>query len=105
MTARIITSRIKHGIVPWRGMPEVFTVADFFFILGEAMSGHCSCRREIAARLPVYFLNKLSKAARASLALRGDGTMPLSPTFAALPEGRASRATVTRGENSSHVFD
>ena len=49
----------------------------------------------------LYFLNKLSKAARASLALRGAGTTPLSLSFGIGPEGSASRATVTRGVNSS----
>ncbi|MBV9405658.1 MAG: hypothetical protein JO211_09965 [Acidobacteriaceae bacterium] len=50
-------------------------------------------------------MNKLSNAARASFALRGAGMIPFSPIFAAVPEGKASRATVTRGEKSSQVFD
>ncbi|HMJ62029.1 MAG TPA: hypothetical protein VK493_09715 [Bryobacteraceae bacterium] len=47
-------------------------------------------------------MNKLSNAARASLALRGAECEPFSANLAAGAEGSASRATVTRGENSSH---
>ncbi|HMF76773.1 MAG TPA: hypothetical protein VK604_14020 [Bryobacteraceae bacterium] len=50
-------------------------------------------------------MNKLSKAARASVALRGAVLTLLSGTRAAGgPAGSASRATVTRGEKSSHVL-
>ena len=52
-----------------------------------------------------YFLNKLSNAARASLALRGAAVPfwseePLPLGIAAIP----SRATVKRGANSSQVL-
>ena len=49
-------------------------------------------------------MNKLSNAARASVALRGAGCEPFSAKRIAGAEGSASRATVTRGENSSHEF-
>ncbi len=52
-----------------------------------------------------YFLKSLSKASRASLALRGGGV--LIPC-GILPPGicveEASRATVTRGENNAQSF-
>jgi len=68
------------------------------------MNARSTVAHRSGAALPAYFLNKLSKAARASVALRGEAAIPLSPTFATLPDGSASRATVTRGEKSSHVF-
>jgi len=50
-----------------------------------------------------YFLNKLSKAARASVCVRGAlaGLFPSVFTIAG-EGGKASRATVTRAENNSH---
>jgi hypothetical protein len=55
--------KIRHGIAPWRGIIEVGVELDaFFLILAEPMF--------LRYR---YFLNKLSKAARASLAFRGAG--------------------------------
>jgi len=49
------------------------------------------------------FLNRLSKMARASVALLGAGTLG---AMDALPlAGAASRATVTRGLKSSHSLD
>jgi hypothetical protein len=57
-------------------------------------------------RAILYFLNKLSNAARASLWLRGATARPASPlTIAGCCIGMASRATVTRGENIEHSFD
>jgi hypothetical protein len=55
----------------------------------------------------LYFLNKLSNAARASLWLRGArDARPASPlTIAGCCMGMASRATVTLGENIEHSFD
>ena len=54
-----------------------------------------------------YFLKSLSKASRASLALRGGGvfnpcgaTLPLPGTWV----DDASRATVTLGENTAQAF-
>jgi hypothetical protein len=50
-----------------------------------------------------YFLNKLSKAARASVCVRGAMAGLLLSAFTNAGEGgKASRATVTRAENSSH---
>jgi hypothetical protein len=49
-----------------------------------------------------YFLNKLSKAARASLALRGAGVLSIGRFE--WDEGTASRATVTMGEKNSQVL-
>ena len=62
--------------------------------------------RELASRgaAPTHFLNKLSNAARASLALRGAGVTPSSAGRGAVPDGNASRATVTRARNSSQVL-
>lgn len=51
----------------------------------------------------VYFLNKLSNAARASVAFLGAVSGFGSPNFAE-DSGKTSRATVTRGENHSHWF-
>jgi|ERR1700761_642977 len=87
-------SKTRHGMAPWRGIAEVFAVVVFFLIFGEATDW-----TERA-----YFLNKLSKAARASVALRGACTAPWSPFLTTAPEGSASRATVTLGENSSQVL-
>ncbi len=83
---------IRQGIAPWRGIIEVgVDGADFFLILVELIA-----RRG-------YFLNKLSKAARASLALRGAGV--LSTTRLEEECGAAeSRATVTIGEKNSQVL-
>lgn len=66
-------------------------LADFFLIFCEAM---ISERR--------YFLNKLSKAARASLALRGAGV--LSTGRWAEAGAGASRATVTMAAKNSQVL-
>ncbi len=58
-------------------------------------------------RLRVYFLNRRSKASRASLALRGGGVFAPGTGARPLPgicADDASRATVTRGENSVHTF-
>jgi len=52
-------SNSRQGMAPWRGMAEVLAETAFFLIFGEA------------TRDELYFLNKLSKAARASVALRG----------------------------------
>jgi hypothetical protein len=83
---------MRQGIAPCRGIMEVgVELVDFFLIFVEAMDER-----------GVYFLNKLSKAARASLALRGAGVCSI-----ALLEwiaGTASRATVTIGEKNSHVL-
>lgn len=70
-----------------------FLAAGFFLDSGRC---HPNPRR--------YFLNKLSKAARASVGLRGAAVAPLSPNLGTAPEGCASRATVTRGTNSSQVL-
>jgi hypothetical protein len=85
--------RIRQGIAPWRGIIEAgVELADFFFIFGEPMlSGD-------------YFLNKLSNAARASLALRGVDVLLFSGSLCCDANGTASRATVTMGEKNSQVF-
>lgn len=97
-------------MAPWRGTGGVLEADDFFLILGAAIESH---KNEHTCRVPgserifqqqCYFLNKLSKAARASFALRGAGIDPFSEILATGPEGKASRATVTRGENSSQEF-
>jgi hypothetical protein len=67
-------------------MADALPLLDFFFIFDEAIQWQR------------YFLNKLSKAARASLALRGTAEAPFSAIRVIGPEGSASRATVTRGE-------
>ena len=92
----------RQGIAPCLGIAEVFELDDFFLILGPAirLSGAYKRNRE----QPRYFLNKLSNAARASSALRGAGTVPFPGDCDIIPEGAESRATVTRGENNSHVF-
>lgn len=79
-------------MAPWRGiMDEGPDWADFFLILGELITRGG------------YFLNKLSNAARASLALRGAGV--LSTTRLEEAGGAAaSRATVTMGEKNSQVL-
>jgi hypothetical protein len=87
-------TKTRHGIAPCRGIAEVFELEDFLLIFGPA----------IGWVGPSYFLNKLSKAARASSALRGAGITPLPGVCDNVPVGAESRATVTRGENSSHVF-
>jgi len=82
----------RHGIAPWRGIIEAgVELADFFFIFWELITRGG------------YFLNKLSKAARASLALRSAGAGFSTGRFD-WPDGTASRATVTMGEKNSHVF-
>ena len=65
--------------------------------------GRAACGDVIIDRS--YFLNKLSNAARASLALRGAAVPfwseePLPLGIAAIP----SRATVKRGANSSQLL-
>ena len=83
---------MRQGIAPWRGIIEAGDeLADFFLILGAPMF------RES------YFLNKLSKAARASLALRGVGVLSTT-RFEDDGGAAASRATVTMGEKNSHVL-
>jgi len=101
--ARAIISKIKQGIAPWRGMAEALLSLDFFLIFGAAIQNErCIASTDLTSR--AYFLNRLSNAARASLALRGAWLIPFSPALPAVPEGRASRATVTRGEKYSHVL-
>lgn len=93
-------------------MADVFSEVDFFLIFGEAirkLQAHDTTRahgapEEVTTGLKSYFLNKLSNAARASLALRGAGIMPEFTTFAIVAEGMTSRATVTRGANNWQVF-
>jgi hypothetical protein len=98
-----IISKIKQGIAPWRGMAEGLLSLDFFLIFGAAIQKEqCTASTDLTFR--VYFLNRLSNAARASFALRGPGITPFSPARPVPPEGKASRATVTRGEKSSQVF-
>jgi hypothetical protein len=98
--------RTRQGTAPWRGNIDAFVVVDFFLILEDAIVIRSRAmgnlhRQEV--RWPrrnlfrSYFLNKLSNAARASLALRGPDIVLWSGT---LPFGTAvmpSRATVTRG--------
>ena len=62
-------SRIKQGIAPCRGIAEVLTSVDFFLIFGAAIQTGDSWSDGSGSY--AYFLNKLSNAARASLALRG----------------------------------
>jgi hypothetical protein len=101
-------------------MAEAFS-EDFFLILDAAILLRNSLRklaqnglgvkRAAASREPgSYFLNKLSNAARASVALRGAGVGAgprFTPSFAlgagALP-CKESRDTVIRGSNISHVL-
>jgi hypothetical protein len=82
---------MRQGIAPWRGIIEAgVELADFFLIFDEPMfSGG-------------YFLNKLSKAARAALALRGAGVF--STTRWADAGAGASRATVTIAIKNSQVL-
>ncbi len=103
--ARMMTIRIKHGIAPCRGMADGFAALDFFLILDEAIpSGQTRVCAEFSPGLSAYFLNRLSNAARASFALLGAAMMPFSGILATVPEGSASRATVTRGAKSSQVL-
>jgi hypothetical protein len=82
---------MRQGIAPCRGIMEVgVELVDFFLIFVEAM------------KRGVYFLNKLSKAARASLALRGAGVFSIARLE--WLAGTASRATVTIGEKNSQVL-
>lgn len=97
-------SRIKQGIAPWRGITEALLSVAFFLILGAAIQKRAMCSRNVLVTFRAYFLNRLSNAARASLALRGPWLIPFSPALLAPPEGCASRATVTRGEKKSHVL-
>jgi len=58
-----------------------------------------------AARKQGYFLKSLSKASRASLALRGGGELiPCGIRPPGICVEEASRATVTRGENKAQSF-
>jgi hypothetical protein len=57
-----------------------------------------------ARELLPYFLNKLSNAARASVALRGAGMFAFPGCCDMTPLGAESRATVTRGENREQLF-
>src|SRR5437868_15174750 len=98
-----MSSKIRQGIAPCRGMAEPFVSLDFFFIFGAAIQRRGMWSVRDLTFMP-YFLNKLSNAARASFALRGAGVAPFSPTRPTRPEGSASRATVTRGEKNSHVL-
>ncbi len=95
-------------MAPCRGIADVFALVDFFLIFGAAIPFNRDRARKQAVgarpRSPVYFLNKLSNAARASLALRGAEFVPLPPAGADVPAGSASRAIVTRGENSSQSW-
>lgn len=81
-------SKTRQGIAPCLGMIEGLELDDFFLIFGPA----------------TYFLNKLSNAALASIAFRGAGMTPFPGVCDTTPLGAASRATVTRGENSEHSF-
>lgn len=101
--ASTIISSIKQGIAPCRGIAEGLTSADFFLIFGAAIQ-RGNFPDQPGINFTAYFLNKLSNAARASFALRGAGTAPFSWPLPTAPEGSASRATVTRGEKSSHVL-
>jgi hypothetical protein len=51
-----------------------------------------------------YFLNSLSNASRASLALRGGGVFVPGIRLPGPCADEASRATVTRGENRAQSF-
>jgi len=78
-------------MAPWRGIMDVGVEAvAFFLIFAEPITRGG------------YFLNKLSKAARASLELRGVGVFS-TIRFEWLA-GTASRATVTIGEKYSQVL-
>ena len=79
---------MRQGIAPCLGITEDFELEDFFLIFGPA----------------TYFLNKLSNAARASVAFLGAAITPLPGVCDTTPFGAASRATVTRGENNEHWF-
>jgi hypothetical protein len=85
------TMMMRQGMAPWRGIMDVGVEAVAFFLIFA----------ELIARAG-YFLNKLSKAARASLELRGAGVF--SSTRFVWLAGTASRATVTIGEKYSHVL-
>jgi hypothetical protein len=100
--ASAMINKIKQGIAPCRGMAEALLSVDFFLIFGAAIQTGDVHRARTSLR--AYFLNRLSNAARASVALRGAELVPFSPTRPAVPEGSASRATVTRGEKKSHVL-
>src|ERR1700759_1720867 len=80
ITNRRMPIKMRQGIAPWRGTTEAFGFEDFFLIFG----------------LATYFLNKLSKAARASVAFRGAETTPFDGACDTTPAGATSRATVTR---------
>jgi hypothetical protein len=78
----------------------------FAFLFSEQPLAQAALRgrEQSSANARHHFLKRLSNAARASLALRGAGMVPLSENLAAVPDGNTSRATVTRGEKSSQVL-
>ena len=97
-----MTSRIRQGIAPCRGIAEAFELVVFFLIFGPAIVmalGATEPRLQSSGYLCCYFLNKLSNAARASLALRGADMDPFIGDCETVPVGATSRATVTRGAN------
>jgi hypothetical protein len=74
-------------------------------VVGLKQSRRRHNRRTMSRATTNYFLNKLSKAVRASLAFRGAGTLsPFTVTLGAGPTFAPSFATVTRGRKSSQVF-
>jgi len=102
---------MRQGIAPCLGIADALEADDFFLIFGPAIETQLrrAERKSKSSRSPAfsrnYFLNKLSNAARASLALRGVAIMvPFPGDWETAPPGAESRATVTRGENSSHEF-
>lgn len=83
----------RQGIAPCRGIIEAGPEpGDFFLIFGEPIARGG------------YFLNKLSKAARASPALRGAGAALFSVIRLEGPDVAASRATVNIGSKSAQVL-
>ena len=53
--AKMISSRIRHGIAAWFGIADAFeAVEDFFFIFGAAMFYESAFRRRIFGRKKCY---------------------------------------------------
>jgi hypothetical protein len=94
--------RIRQGIAPCRRAAAALPPPDLFLIFADAKLKKTLLA--LRSREGRYFLNKLSKAARASLALRGAEPFSYTRGGPAIPLAGASRATVTRAENSSHSF-
>jgi hypothetical protein len=67
----------------------------------SGVTGSAATRR---ASFYFYFLKSLSKASRASLALRGGGVLIPGILLPGPCADEASRATVTRGEKSAQSF-